>query len=155
MLFQFSFLRISFCEDGIKIKAGTVLQFKLSILFFEDFFLRGITGFHWRHALWGRSSFNPLFWGFLFASAESGDVSGATKSLLLFQSSFLRISFCERVVRGTCKCDFENYESFNPLFWGFLFASCIGLFFTNPKKTFQSSFLRISFCELIGQGRLR
>jgi len=70
-----------------------------------------------------------------------------------FQSSFMRISFCEisdAVVKPLQ--DFFKGFSFNPLLWGFLFASRIfrGMQQIAPYKnyyTFQSSFMRISFCE--------
>ena len=101
-------------------------------------------------ALWRSFSFNPLFWGFLFARFF---FFWLTESKFFiydsFQSSFLRISFCELLLVLSLRFWAVLGLPFNPLFWGFLFARnyvpeiCMKLGY----DIFQSSFLRISFCE--------
>ena len=98
-------------------------------------------------------TFNPLFWGFLFASLRKlkftskpwkkinlsilffedfflqvgAGLVGPKSLTQAFQSSFLRISFCkeEKKIPVELEEEEEVEEAFNPLFWGFLFASFV------------------------------
>ena len=93
----------------------------LSILFYEDFFLRELQNRLTQiYRLYGLS-FNPLLWGFLFASFN--EVPYVLYFDDYFQSSFMRISFCERCKTRQSQRHFKR-NPFNPLLWGFLFASC-------------------------------
>ena len=146
-------MRISFC------KMPYLLLFKdnfwggtcLSILFYEDFFLQVSTSQR-----------------LLLVQECEG----------CFQSSFMRISFCKvREVFDDLMSEISKHP-FNPLLWGFLFArhniSCSlwatlsqtfnpllwGFLFARTrgkcpkcgrqlvKFSFQSSFMRISFCKV-------
>jgi len=140
-------MRISFCEfQGNAANRSVQELLCLSILFYEDFFLRGRRQHPTRSS--ESMSLSILFYEDFFLRAKTGSRLFAIKGLckllsilfyedfflrvgigfmvgtmqLFFQSSFMRISFCELT---------------------FLCASVISC------CCFQSSFMRISFCERI------
>ena len=129
-LFQSSFMRISFCKDwGKREEPGRIRRF---------------------------SSFNPLLWGFLFARTMGIQINVDGNPLpFLFQSSFMRISFCKflraRWILSHIPLGIPlTSKPFNPLLWGFLFARMLLNLFGkeyNGFSNFQSSFMRISFCK--------
>ncbi len=130
VLFQSSFMRISFCKIYASSCnfSNTILSHQLSILFYEDFFLQ-VFEYYFLQMSFNDvfSAFNPLLWGFLFASMKMRYVM-LRRRVDDFQSSFMRISFCKLPVLDILLF-FRSVCSFNPLLWGFLFASVKGIYF--------------------------
>jgi len=124
LIFQSSFMRISFCEDY----AMTVLSaVKSAYLNFQSSFMR-------------------------ISFCECIILVEDSRCPLYFQSSFMRISFCEYLqITRKVGCSLDA-KTFNPLLWGFLFARGLVLRLILGIRLgrllfFQSSFMRISFCE--------
>ena len=167
-------MRISFCKSKALAICSRPLLMYLSILFYEDFFLQAVLAKNsMKLAVWFKS-FNPLLWGFLFARYS---IRFVRRVMRCFQSSFMRISFCKEIQNVTLQLDggivlrlsilfYEDFflqdsmvrsviwpyfnKPFNPLLWGFLFArlrSSKRLAVFIAHITFQSSFMRISFCK--------
>ena len=139
------FLFASSWGSTLRRRAATL---RLSILFYEDFFLQDAPDSATSEE--PISPFNPLLWGFLFARTlvlsktrggwkyslsilfyEDFFLQGVPRCfqrnrgvyVSVFQSSFMRISFCKGRPRILPRYCLFWWPPFNPLLWGFLFAS--------------------------------
>ena len=149
-------LSILFYEDfflrGRNPQSSCELANFLSILFYEDFFLREV--FNQLQVQRGTQlfSFNPLLWGFLFARTTN-NVQTTNKYITRksFNPLLWGFLFASQVMTQLSTITMLTAMTFNPLLWGFLFARRRTLNIISQslgqKDRFQSSFMRISFCE--------
>ena len=149
--FQSSFMRISFCELAILVGIGFMVG--TMQLFFQSSFMRisfceAFSILISSCAAACRKPFNPLLWGFLFARrrdwGKREEPGRIRLSILFYEDFFLRAT------SSWCACSTRPI-SLSILFYEDFFlrggnSQSLSLTF-NPLSTFQSSFMRISFCE--------